>query len=29
MSEDQAWMGYPQSLVLTLPPLGGVILYQD
>jgi 1,4-alpha-glucan branching enzyme len=29
MSEDQAWMGYPSSLVLTLPPLGGIILYQD
>jgi 1,4-alpha-glucan branching enzyme len=29
MSEDLPWMGYPQSLVLTLPPLAGVILYQD
>jgi len=29
MSEDKAWMGYPHSLVLTLPPLGGIILYQD
>ena len=29
MSEDKAWMGYPNSLVLTLPPLGGIILYQD
>ncbi len=29
MSEDLPWMGYPQSLVITLPPLGGVILYQD
>jgi 1,4-alpha-glucan branching enzyme len=29
MSEDTAWMGYPSSLVITLPPLGGIILYQD
>ncbi len=29
MSEPQAWMGYPQSLVITLPPLAGVVLYQD
>jgi 1,4-alpha-glucan branching enzyme len=29
MTEDLPWMGYPQSLVLTLPPLAGVILYQD
>ena len=29
MTEEQAWMGYPQSLVITLPPLAGVVLYQD
>jgi 1,4-alpha-glucan branching enzyme len=29
ISEDFAWMGYPHSLVVTLPPLAGVILYQD
>ncbi len=29
MSEALPWMGYPHSLVLTLPPLGGLILYQD
>jgi 1,4-alpha-glucan branching enzyme len=29
MSEAQAWMGFDQSLVLTLPPLAGVILAQD
>ncbi len=29
MSEALPWMGYAQSLVLTLPPLAGVILYQD
>ena len=29
MSEDQAWMGFEQSLVITLPPLAGVILAQD
>ncbi|HNQ05527.1 MAG TPA: 1,4-alpha-glucan branching protein GlgB [Thiobacillaceae bacterium] len=29
MSEDQPWMGFAQSLVLTLPPLAGVILAQD
>ncbi len=29
MSEELPWMGYPQSLVLTLPPLAGIILYQD
>jgi 1,4-alpha-glucan branching enzyme len=29
MTEDLPWMGYPQSLVLTLPPLACVILYQD
>ncbi len=29
MSERQPWMGYDQSLVLTLPPLAGVILAQD
>ncbi len=29
MSEAQPWMGYQHSLVITLPPLGGVILYQD
>jgi len=25
-SEDTAWMGYPYSIVVTLPPLAGVIL---
>jgi len=29
LSEDLPWMGYAQSLVLTLPPLAGVILCQD
>jgi 1,4-alpha-glucan branching enzyme len=29
MSEDPPWMGFQQSLVLTLPPLAGVILIQD
>jgi len=29
MSENPAWMGFAQSLVLTLPPLAGVILTQD
>ncbi|MDO9224494.1 MAG: 1,4-alpha-glucan branching protein GlgB [Pseudomonadota bacterium] len=29
MSEEKAWMGYPQSVVITLPPLAGVVLYQD
>jgi 1,4-alpha-glucan branching enzyme len=29
MSEDKPWMGYPQSVVITLPPLAGVVLYQD
>jgi hypothetical protein len=29
MSEDLPWMGFGQSLVLTLPPLAGVILAQD
>ncbi len=29
VSEEQAWMGYPQSLVISLPPLAGVVLYQD
>ncbi|MBI5330981.1 MAG: 1,4-alpha-glucan branching protein GlgB [Betaproteobacteria bacterium] len=29
MSEAQPWMGYEQSLVLTLPPLAGVVLAQD
>jgi len=29
MTEEQPWMGYPQSLVITLPPLAGVVLYQD
>jgi 1,4-alpha-glucan branching enzyme len=28
-SEDRPWMGYPHSLVLTLPPLGGVVLSLD
>jgi 1,4-alpha-glucan branching enzyme len=26
IAEDLPWMGYPHSLVLTLPPLAGVIL---
>lgn len=29
MAEEQPWMGYPYSLVITLPPLAGVILLQD
>ena len=29
MTEELPWMGYPQSLVITLPPLAGVVLYQD
>ena len=29
IAEETPWMGYPLSLVLTLPPLGGVILHQD
>jgi 1,4-alpha-glucan branching enzyme len=29
MSEDLPWMGFGQSLVLTLPPLAGIILAQD
>lgn len=29
MSEALPWMGYPQSVVITLPPLAGVVLYQD
>ena len=29
MSEEKPWMGYPQSVVITLPPLAGVVLYQD
>ena len=29
MSETQAWMGFNQSLVVTLPPLAGIILAQD
>jgi 1,4-alpha-glucan branching enzyme len=29
MTEERPWMGYPQSLVITLPPLAGVVLYQD
>jgi 1,4-alpha-glucan branching enzyme len=29
MSEEKPWMGFQQSLVLTLPPLAGVILAQD
>jgi 1,4-alpha-glucan branching enzyme len=29
MTEDLPWMGYAQSLVLTLPPLAGVVLCQD
>ena len=29
MSEDTPWMNQQQSLVITLPPLAGVVLYQD
>ena len=29
MSEEKAWMGFDQSLVITLPPLAAVILAQD
>lgn len=29
VSEELPWMGYPHSLVITLPPLAGVILMQD
>ena len=29
VAEDTPWMGYPHSLVITLPPLAGVILMQD
>ncbi len=29
VSEDMPWMGYPHSLVLTLPPLGGIVLSLD
>lgn len=28
-SEDQPWMGYPHSVVVTLPPLAGVILKHE
>ena len=28
-AEEVPWMGYAQSLVLTLPPLAGVMLFQD
>lgn len=27
-AEDKAWMGYPQSVVVTVPPLAGIILQQ-
>ncbi len=29
VGEDSPWMGYPASVVLTLPPLGGVVLSLD
>ncbi len=29
VSEDMAWMGYPHSLQIDLPPLGGVVLLAD
>ncbi len=29
VTEEQPWMGYPQSFAITLPPLAGVVLYQD
>lgn len=29
MAEDTPWMGYPYSIVATLPPLAGVILKRD
>ena len=29
LAEDQAWMGYDHSLVITLPPLAGIILTVD
>ncbi len=29
MTEEKPWMGYPQSVVITLPPLAAVVLYQD
>jgi 1,4-alpha-glucan branching enzyme len=28
-SEEQPWMGYPHSIVVTLPPLAGLILKRD
>jgi 1,4-alpha-glucan branching enzyme len=28
-AEDTSWMGYPHSLVVTLPPLAGIILKRD
>ncbi len=28
-SEDQPWMGYPHSVVVTLPPLAGLVLQLD
>ena len=28
-SEDQPWMGYPHSVVVTLPPLAGLVLKLD
>jgi 1,4-alpha-glucan branching enzyme len=29
LAEDKPWMGFAHSLVMTLPPLAGIILYQD
>jgi 1,4-alpha-glucan branching enzyme len=29
MTEALPWMGYEQSVTITLPPLAGVVLYQD
>ncbi len=29
MTEEFPWMGYPHSLAITLPPLAGVVMYQD
>jgi 1,4-alpha-glucan branching enzyme len=29
LAEDTPWMGYPHSLVVTLPPLAGVILHRE
>jgi len=29
LAEDTAWMGYPHSLVITLPPLAGILLMSE